>query len=284
MKTVLTDLGGTVLLAGAGKMGGAMLVGWLDAGLPPSMAVVQEPQPAADIIDVCAKRGVQLLGDASAWGETRQGRLALAPTVIVVAVKPQVMGTVFPGLAALAGPDTLTVSIAAGRTIASFAEHLPPGAGIVRAMPNTPAAIGHGITAMVANSAATARHREIARALLAAVGGVVEVPDEAMMDAVTAVSGSGPAYVFFLVEAMAQAGVDAGLPADVAMRLARATVAGSGALLAAADDDAATLRRNVTSPGGTTAAALDVLMASDGLQPLVTRAIAAATARGRALS
>jgi pyrroline-5-carboxylate reductase len=151
-------------------------------------------------------------------------------------------------------------------------------------MPNTPAAIGRGITAMVANRHTTAQQAALAEALLAAVGAVVTVPDEGLMDAVTAVSGSGPAYVFLLVEAMAQAGIAAGLPADVAMRLARATVAGSGALLDQSPDDAATLRRNVTSPGGTTAAALDVLMADNGLEALMTRAIDAATRRSKALS
>lgn len=255
-----------------------MLSGWLRAGLTPSAVVVREPQPAPEIISLCARHGIALSpGDAPAG-------LGKEPAVIVAAVKPQVMDAVFPPLAQSAGPDTLTISIAAGRTIASFARHLPPRSAIIRAMPNTPAAIGHGITAFVASSRVSPGQKALARALLAATGDVVELGDEALMDAVTAVSGSGPAYVFLLAEALTEAGLAAGLPADVAKRLARQTVAGSGALLAASHEDAGELRRNVTSPGGTTAAALDILLGPDGLRPLMERAVAAATARSKALS
>ncbi len=275
-----------------------MLAGWLAAGLKPSQIIVVEPQPSPDIVALCVAHGVSLIAElpppehptsdrARSPAEPTRDVLTsavLTPAIMIIAVKPQVMASVFPALASLTAPDTLTISIAAGRSIASFAAHLPRGAAIIRAMPNTPAAIGRGITAMVANAQSRPDQRAVARALLGAVGDVVEIADEALMDAVTAVSGSGPAYVFWLTETMASAGIAAGLPSDVAMQLARATVAGSGALLASAPEDASTLRRNVTSPAGTTAAALDVLMAADGLEPLMTRAIAAATARSKALS
>jgi pyrroline-5-carboxylate reductase len=277
LDAILAETDGPILLAGAGKMGGAMLAGWLEAGLDPARVIVQDPSPSPFVDELCAKFGVSASGQVPA-------PFAEPPIAIVAAVKPQVMAEVFPSLAARAKPHTLTLSIAAGRTIASFEAMLPPGSAVVRAMPNTPAAIGRGITAMVANRHTTPQQAALAEALLAAVGAVVTVPDEGLMDAVTAVSGSGPAYVFLLVEAMAAAGIAAGLPADVAMRLARATVAGSGALLDQSPDDAATLRRNVTSPGGTTAAALDVLMAENGLEGLMTRAIDAATRRSKALS
>lgn len=271
----LDEIDGTIWLAGAGKMGSAMLAGWLEAGMAPGQLLVLDPAPG-DAVKELAEKYEFALGPAPPAG-------APPPSVLVIAVKPQVMDAVFPMLAAHAGPHTLTISIAAGKPIASFERHLPAGAAVIRAMPNTPAAIGRGITAYTGNAAA-APHLALAEGLLAAVGETVHVPDEGLMDAVTAVSGSGPAYVFLLVEAMAAAGVHQGLPADVAMRLARATVSGAGALLADAPEDAATLRRNVTSPGGTTAAALDVLMADTGLSALLERAIAAATARGRTLS
>jgi pyrroline-5-carboxylate reductase len=202
---------------------------------------------------------------------------------MVLAVKPQTAPEALPPLAALVHFRTVVVSIMAGRTLA-FLEKTLPGAAIVRAMPNTPAAIGRGITVAVGNSRVTAAARKLAHALLAATGSVEWVDDETLMDAVTAVSGSGPAYVFRLAEAMAQAGVAAGLPAALADRLARETIAGSGELLHRSALPAATLRQNVTSPGGTTAAALDVLMAADGLDPLMTKAIAAATKRGKELA
>ena len=202
----------------------------------------------------------------------------------MVAVKPQIAPAIMPTVAALVRPDTVVVSIMAGRTIAFLAGGLPAGAAIVRAMPNTPAAIGRGITVAVPNAHVTAAQRQLADLLLAANGVVEWIDDEALMDAVTAVSGSGPAYVFLLAESLARAGMKAGLPAALADRLARATVAGSGELLHRSELPAATLRHNVTSPGGTTAAALDVLMAPDGLDALMERAVAAATRRGRELA
>jgi pyrroline-5-carboxylate reductase len=207
----------------------------------------------------------------------------LRPGVVVLAVKPQSMDGVLPRYRALVGPETVFLSIAAGRTIGYF-ERALGDAAIVRAMPNTPAAVGEGMTVAVANAAVGAGQRGACDALLAAVGDVAWIEDEGLIDAVTAVSGGGPAYVFLLIECLAEAGRAAGLPADLAMRLARTTVAGSGALVRRSPEPAATLRRNVTSPNGTTQEALAVLMAEDGLQPLMTRAIAAATRRSRELA
>lgn len=273
---MILKLEGPLLLAGAGKMGGALLAGWLERGLSPSDIIIQDPAPASDTLESALERGVRV--------ETSVGVLPKPPSVIVVAVKPQVMEVVFPLLARLAGPRTMVLSIAAGKTIASFERHLAVGAAVVRAMPNTPAAIGRGITVCCANPHVSAAQRALCDQLLAAVGTVAWITDEGQMDAVTAVSGSGPAYVFHLVEAMAAAGEAAGLAPDLAMRLARETVSGAGELLHLSDQDAGTLRHNVTSPGGTTAAALAVLMADDGLAALMRRAVAAATIRGRELA
>ena len=270
-------LDGPLVLAGAGKMGGALLAGLFARGLDPKLVRVQDPSPPAEVAHLLASHGIKV--------ETQIERLERPPSVILVAVKPQLMDAVFPALARLAGPGTLVLSIAAGRNLASFEKHLPDSAAVVRSMPNTPAAIGRGITVCVANAYVTASQRQLCDALLSAVGDVAWIDDEHLMDAVTAVSGSGPAYVFLLAECMAEAGRAAGLDADLAMKLARATVSGSGELLHQSDLDPATLRKNVTSPGGTTAAALDVLMnAQDGLQEIMTRAVAAAAARGRELS
>lgn len=270
-------LDGPVLLAGAGKMGGALLEGLLAQGLDPASVIVQEPNLPSDVAAHLAKRGVR--------AEARVDALPQAPSVILVAVKPQVMDAVFPDLAKLAGQSTLVISIAAGRTIAGFETHLPPNSAVVRAMPNTPAAIGRGITVCVANAAVTDAQRSLCESFLSSVGEVCWVDNETLMDAVTAVSGSGPAYVFLLAEYLAKAGTAAGLDEATARRLANATVAGSGELLHRSGLDPKTLRENVTSPGGTTAAALSVLMAEgQGLEPLLTRAVAAATARGRELA
>jgi pyrroline-5-carboxylate reductase len=268
----LAAIPGTLVLVGAGKMGGAMLEGWLARKLPPKKIVVLEPQPSK-AIKALARRGVRINP------KDRIGKIA----AMVIAVKPQTAPEVLPLLASLIDRNTVVVSIMAGRTLA-FLETNLPGAAVVRAMPNTPAAIGRGITVAVGNARVKAPARKLAHALLAATGAVEWVNDEALMDAVTAVSGSGPAYVFLLAEAMAQAAAAAGLPPALAEKLARETVAGSGELLHRADLAASTLRQNVTSPGGTTAAALDVLMADDGIAPLMTRAIAAATKRGRELA
>jgi pyrroline-5-carboxylate reductase len=267
----LANLSGSIVLAGAGKMGGAMLSGWLAQGVAPSKVAVIEPMPSDDIKALAAK-GVRLnapaqIGDVAA---------------LVVAVKPQMFRDAGPQLRPLVKPSTLVVSIMAGTPIATLSDVC--GGTVVRTMPNTPAAIGRGMTVAVANAAVTDAHRALAHALLAANGKVEWVADEALMDAVTAVSGSGPAYVFLLVECLAQAGIAAGLAPDLAFTLARETVAGSGELLHRSTLDAATLRKNVTSPGGTTAAALDVLMARDGLAPLMQKAVAAATQRSRELA
>ena len=270
--SALRELNGAVALAGAGKMGGAMLSGWLAGGLPASRVVVIEPHPSEEIQALVAQ-GVRLNPPA---------RQAGAVDTLVIAVKPQSFREAGAALKPLIGPATLVVSIMAGMPIAAIAEIC--GGAVVRAMPNTPAAIGRGITVAVAAPDVSAAQRAVADALLRATGAVEWVADETLMDAVTAVSGSGPAYVFLLAEALARAGVEAGLPPELAARLARETVAGSGELLHRSEHASATLRQNVTSPGGTTAAALDVLMGPDGLQPLLTRAVAAATRRSRELA
>lgn len=269
-------LQGPLVLAGAGRMGGALLKGLIERGLAPKSVIIQEPSPAREIAEFAAAHAIAITPAAR--------NLYKPPSVIIVAVKPQAMEQVFPALAKLAGPDTLTLSIAAGRSVASYEKDLPKGAAVVRAMPNTPAAIGRGITVGFANGNVTAEQKALVDELLSAVGEVGWVEDEALMDAVTAVSGSGPAYVFLLAEYLAEAGVTAGLDPALAMRLARATVAGSGELLHRSSDDPATLRQNVTSPGGTTAAALNVLMAEEGLKPLLQRAVAKAVSRGRELA
>lgn len=259
-----------VLLVGCGKMGGAMLAGWLERGLAPADVVVVEPgQPQLP-------PGIHAAADAAAIPAD------FKPDIVVLAVKPQVMAEVLPPYRRFAGATML--SIAAGRTIAFFQDILGADAAVVRAMPNTPAAVRRGITVACASPRVGTAARAACDDLLQAVGEVAWTDDEGLMDAVTAVSGSGPAYVFLLAECMARAGVAAGLPEDLAARLARVTVAGAGELLHQSPEPAETLRRNVTSPGGTTAAALAVLMADGGLQPLMTQAVAAATRRGRELA
>jgi len=269
----LANLPGKVLLVGAGKMGSAMLEGWLGLGLDAAKVAVIEPQPSPEV-SALAAQGLRLNAAPDVIGEV---------AAVVVAVKPQTAPEAMPAVAPFVGAATVAVSIMAGRTL-HFLETALPRAALVRAMPNTPAAIGRGITVAVANARVSQGQRALVDALLSAVGAVEWVDDESLMDAVTAVSGSGPAYVFLLAEAMAQAGITAGLPAALAGKLARATVAGAGELLHRSPLEAATLRQNVTSPGGTTAAALDVLMAKDGLVPLMSEAIGAATRRSRELA
>ena len=271
--TSLRGFRGTLVLAGAGKMGSAMLDGWLARGLKPKQVVVIEPDPGK-AVKALARRGLRLNPKSK----------VPAAAAVVIAVKPQSAPEAVPPLATFIGKNTLVLSIMAGRTIRYLEKSVPAGSAIVRAMPNTPAAIGRGITVAVATANVSARQRRQASGLLAAIGKVEWIGDEALMDAVTALSGSGPAYVFLLAEAMAAAGIAAGLPPALSTRLARETVAGSGELLHRSQIDAATLRENVTSPGGTTAAALDVLMASGGLEELMTRAVAAATRRSRDLA
>jgi pyrroline-5-carboxylate reductase len=270
--SALRNIQGTIILAGAGKMGGAMLSGWLAQGLDAKSVVVIEPHPSEEIGALLPK-GVRLNPPQNEAGNV---------AALVIALKPQTFREAGPGLKPFGGPATLVVSIMAGMTIASIAGVC--GGSVVRAMPNTPAAIGRGITVAVAAKNVGPAQRTIADALLRATGAVEWVEDERLMDAVTAVSGSGPAYVFLLAEELARAGVEAGLPEELATKLARETVAGSGELLHRSDLASATLRQNVTSPGGTTAAALEVLMGPDGMQSLLTRAVAAATRRSRELA
>jgi pyrroline-5-carboxylate reductase len=251
-------------------MGGAMLTGWLAQGLDHKRVVVVEPTPSAEI-SALAKRGIRLNPKQPGAVET-----------LVIALKPQSFRDAAALLKSLTGPLTLVVSIMAGTTIASLEEVC--GGALVRAMPNTPAAIGRGITVAVPAKNVSAAQRATADALLRATGPVEWVENESLMDAVTAVSGSGPAYVFLLAEELARAGIAAGLPEELATKLARDTIAGSGELLHRSQLSAATLRQNVTSPGGTTAAALSVLMGEDGLRQLMTRAIAAATVRSKELA
>jgi pyrroline-5-carboxylate reductase len=268
----LRNFRGTILLAGAGKMGGAMLSGWLAQGLDAKQVTIIEPNPSDETRGFEA-RGVQL---NPAAGE------AAAVDVLVLAVKPQMFGEAGPQLKPFISPTTLVVSIMAGITIATIESVC--GGKVIRAMPNTPAAVARGITVAVPSKGISTDQRTTTDAMLSAIGAVEWIDDETLMDAVTAVSGSGPAYVFLLAEELERAGVAAGLPPALATKLARETVAGSGELLHRSDLDSATLRKNVTSPGGTTAAALDVLMGADGFEPLLKRAVAAATKRSKELA
>jgi pyrroline-5-carboxylate reductase len=263
-----------LLLIGGGRMGAAMLSGWLASGLDVAAVAVVEPFKGTRQALVANHPGLTVVSSIDA--------IPASPSVVILAVKPQVMDDVMAPLQPLQG--TLFISIAAGKTLGYFESHLGADRSIIRVMPNTPAAVGAGISVAVGNAQVSSENRALATALLGAVGMVEWVDDETLIDAVTAVSGSGPAYVFHLVEAMAQAGVDAGLGADLAMKLARQTVIGSGVLMTADDSDAGTLRQNVTSPGGTTQAALDVLMGDGRLQALMTEAIAAAKKRSTELS
>jgi pyrroline-5-carboxylate reductase len=262
----------SLALVGAGKMGAALLGGWLGAGIAARMISVYEPHPSDELKQFAEQKGFAL-NPPPAPAQT-----------IVLAIKPQMLEAAAPALAPLFETGSLLISILAGKTVANLAARLPARA-IVRAMPNTPAAIGRGITGAYARAEVTPAQRETAQSLLSGVGAVEWVGAEHLIDAVTAISGSGPAYVFHLVEALAEAGAALGLPADLALRLARATVEGSGELLHRSPDTSAeTLRKNVTSPGGTTQAALDVLMGPEGLAALLARATAAAEKRAGELS
>ena len=265
---------GAVVLVGAGNMGGAMLSGWLKNGVPGSSVLVLDPGPSEPILQMITEAGAR---------HSATPPEGLKAGIIFIAVKPQVMDKVLPPLKGLVGRDTVVVSVAAGKTLSFLEQHLGE-AGMVRAMPNTPAMIGRGVTGAFANARVTPEQRQQVQNLLKVSGPVEWVSSEADIDAVTALSGSGPAYVFYLVECMAEAGRKAGLPADLAMRLARETVSGAGELLHRSPDDASRLRQNVTSPGGTTAAALSVLMAEDGMQPLFDKAIEAARKRAGELA
>ena len=265
-----------LLLVGCGKMGSAMLTGWLERGSAAEVVVVE---PAgASVAPFASRPGVTCVADVTGVAP------GYRPDVVVFAVKPQSMDDVAPGYSRYAPAGAAFLSIAAGKTIGYFVQRLGSDAAIVRAMPNTPAAVGRGITVLCANDKVSAAQRAICSELLAAVGDTAWIEDESLMDAVTAVSGSGPAYVFLLIECLAQAGVRAGLPADLAQRLALATVAGSGELARRSHERPAVLRQNVTRPGGTTAAALSILMGPTGLAELMERAVAAATNRSRELA
>ncbi|MHA1601360.1 MAG: pyrroline-5-carboxylate reductase [Alphaproteobacteria bacterium] len=267
-------IGGPLLLIGCGKMGSALLSGWLAQGVSAATVTVVEPKPA----DGSVPGGVTVVDRIEAVAAKTD------PAVVVVAVKPQQMDTVVAHCRRFVRPGTVFLSIAAGKSIAYYSGGLGAAAAIVRAMPNTPAAVGRGMSVLCANAKTDPAQRDVCGALLSAVGEVAWIEDETLLDAVTAVSGGGPAYVFLLIECLAEAGVEAGLPADLAMRLARTTVAGSGELVHRASEPASRLRENVSSPAGTTLEALKILMAPDGLQPLLTRAIAAATRRSRELA
>ncbi|WP_138467931.1 pyrroline-5-carboxylate reductase [Poseidonocella sp. HB161398] len=260
-----------IVLLGCGKMGSAMLAGWLDGGLPASSVWVVDPRPSDWLKGI---EGLHLNAD-----------LPERPALVLVAVKPQMIGEAMPQITALGGGDTVFLSIAAGATIAKFESLLGAGTPVIRAMPNTPAAVGRGITALIGNAVATAAQLDEAEALLSAIGQTVRLEDESQMDAVTAVSGSGPAYVFHLIETLARAGEAEGLSPALAMQLAKATVGGAGHLAETAAEDPAQLRINVTSPNGTTAAALEVLMDETGGFPaLLGKAVKAAADRSRELA
>jgi len=259
-----------IVLLGCGKMGSAMLEGWLAEGLPAGSAWIIDPHPSDWVRGIS---GLHLNDDPPE-----------SPAIALVAVKPQMMEAALPRLSPMGGGGTLFLSVAAGTPIRFFEDMLGRGTPVIRAMPNTPAAIGKGITALIGNRVSTVAQMELAEALLSAIGQTVRLDDEAEIDAVTGVSGSGPAYVFHMIEALAAAGEAEGLPAELSMKLAIATIAGAGALAEASGETPAQLRRNVTSPNGTTQAGLEVLMhETEGLRELMRRTVAAAAARSREL-
>jgi pyrroline-5-carboxylate reductase len=266
---------GALLLVGCGKMGTALLEGWLAEGVAAADVLVVEP--ALDPARAGQVPGVAMVATPDEIPAT------FRPAVVIFAVKPQSMAEVVPHYLRFKAPETLFLSIAAGTRIDYFEAALGADAAIVRVMPNTPAAIARGMSVLTANANAREAQRALAGRLLAAAGATAWLDDEGLMDAVTAVSGSGPAYVFFLIECLAEAGVAVGLPAELAAELALETVAGSGELARQAGETPGQLRVNVSSPGGTTVAALEVLMAEDGLRTLIRRAVEAATRRGQEL-
>lgn len=267
-----------ILLVGCGNMGGAMLRGWLAGGTARDAIIVQEPTPSEATAKLLSETGIRHIKTAKELDP------AIPPALALMAVKPQVMDDVFAGLAPRLSEETIVLSIAAGRTIESFARLAKPATPIVRTIPNTPSAIGRGITVCTGNAHVGAGHRELCDKLLSALGEVAWVDEEKLIDAATAVSGSGPAYVFYLAECLAAAAREVGLSDDLATQLSVATVSGAGELLRQSHQPAETLRRNVTSPNGTTQAALDVLMADDGLHDLMIRAVEAARKRSAELS
>lgn len=265
----------SLVLVGAGKMGGAMLEGWLAVGLEPGALTVLDPKPSSEITALCVRRRMRLNPPIATIDP---------PEALVLAIKPQSLEEVGPSINPVIAPSTLLISILAGKTATDLRGHIPHAGAIIRAMPNLPASVGRGATGAAASPETTDVQKGMAHALLSSVGIVEWLPSESLIDAVTAVSGSGPAYVFHLTECLAEAGAAAGLPPEIAARLARATVAGAGELLARSDLSPATLRENVTSPGGTTAAALAILTGEEGLMPLMRDAVAAAKRRAEELS
>lgn len=273
---------GNLVLVGAGKMGGAMLEGWLTRGYPAKNIYIQDPGASDELSALAREKGMTLNAPLESIPQ---------PDVVLLAVKPQMMDAVLQGLGSLVRPGTLFLSIAAGKTIRGMSASLRDAAQgqdrdltVVRSIPNTPAAVGRGMTVACANANVSSAQKDLCTALLEAIGEVAWVEDESLIDAVTAVSGSGPAYVFYLTECMAKAGVAVGLSKTLADQLARVTVAGAGELMRQSEIPPGTLRENVTSPAGTTAAALEVLMADNGMEPLLRLAIAAAEKRSRELS
>jgi pyrroline-5-carboxylate reductase len=261
----------TVVLAGCGNMGYAMLSGWLKSGrLAATNVWVVEPNEAL------RRRAIEL--GSHAVSSNVELPAGLSPALVVFAVKPQVMRDVVAGYKGFAGGQTSFLSIAAGTPIATLEEILG-AVPVIRCMPNTPAAIGKGMMVTVANNRVTNATRDFVADLLSASGEVAAVDDEKLMDTVTAVSGSGPAYVFHFIEALSEAGQNAGLPQSTARLLALQTVYGAASLAAESREDPGALRQQVTSPAGTTAAALSVLMGQDRLKRLVGDAVEAARLR-----
>ena len=259
-----------LVLLGCGKMGSAMLEGWLAGGLPATSVWVTDPNPS----DWVRAQGVHLNED-----------LPDSPAIVLVAVKPQMMRDALPSLKLLGNGDTTFLSVAAGITIATFEQMLGDTTPVIRSIPNTPAAVKQGITALIGNAQVTEHQMQMAETLLSAIGLTVRLETEDQMDAVTGLSGSGPAYVFHMIECLARAGEAQGLDPELAMTLAKATVAGSGALAMQADETPSQLRVNVTSPNGTTQAGLNVLMDENtGLPPLIAKTIDAATKRSKELA
>ncbi len=272
--SALAGFSGQIILVGAGQMGGALLKGWLRLGLNPARVTVMDPSPPPAIKAQIEAKGIALNPAEHAFAD-----------VLVLAVKPQIAEEVMPKIADVVGKTTLVMSVMAGKTIAGMEKAFGKDRPIIRTIPNTPAQVGRGITAACPNSHVTAAQKQMAHQLLSAVGAVEWLQHEVLIDAVTALSGSGPAYVFYLVEALARAGEVAGLPHDLAERLARATVEGAGELMHALPSvPPATLRQNVTSPNGTTHAALQVMMGASGIDPIIEKAVQAATRRSRELA
>ncbi|WP_419903798.1 pyrroline-5-carboxylate reductase [Kiloniella sp.] len=270
--------GGTLLLIGCGKMGGAMLQGWLDRGLSGSQVTIVDPSAKASYLDPFKKQGVVAVENLNDISDS------LSPALVMFAIKPQMMDDAIGDYRRFVKPDTVFLSVVAGKKISFYEDNLGSQAAIVRTMPNTPAAVSRGMTVLYANPNVSEEQKAVCQEFMAAVGETAWLDSEGQIDAVTGVSGSGPAYIFLMAECLAQAGVDAGLPEDLARKLAHTTVSGAGELIHQSDDSPTQLRINVTSPNGTTQAALEVLMADDGLQPIMTKAVAAATNRSKALS